>query len=73
MITHLFDFHAYRCIEKCIWWRMAPIAFILIGEFRGRQMTRYAGHEHIASSPGRTKVKSECVVLDVLVASVSLR
>jgi hypothetical protein len=72
MITNILDFHLNRGIEQRFWGRVVPTSFVLVVKFGGCQMARYAGHEHLAITPWRPKVKCKSVVFDVLVASVSL-
>lgn len=72
MITNILDFHLNRGIEQRFWGRVVPTSFVLVVKFGGCQMARYAGHEHLAITPWRSKVKCKSVVFDVLVASVSL-
>jgi hypothetical protein len=73
VITNVFDFHTNGSVKKCLRRRIVPISFVLIVELGCCQMSRHAGHEHIASSPWRTKIEREGIVLDELVSRISLK
>jgi hypothetical protein len=66
--TYLVNSHMNRCIEKGIGRRIVPVPFALLIELRFGQMARHAGHDNVATTPWRAKVKGKRVVLDVLVA-----